>query len=739
MGTVSTTIKVVDKASTNLTRIYNNIERINKSFEKLNKSKGLTKAIATIKQTSEALDKATVSTTKLDTEMEETVTSTNKVAKSVKSIGDAAKSGYQPVNLLMGKLRRLASIYLGVMGSKAALNTSDMLTSANIKFTSLGVDPNKTMNKIFNASQAALTDYADMVSNVSKSVMLAGDAFGDNAEKQVDNAIKFQEIMAKTYAISGASYQEQQSSMYQLVQALNSGTLQGDELRSVREGAPMAAKAIEKFAQKVTGSTKSLKEMGSEGLITSKMVVEAILDMEDETDKAFENIRKNMTFAQIWTEFKNNAIRAFQPFLETLREIANSKGFQMFISDITSLLYGLGNVLTMIGNLAKTVFDVLGDHADAVRPIIIALTSALGVLAAVQLVSAAASAIKAAAAFLALHANTVILFAGIALLIWYFNVAGLSAQSLSYALLALGAAGLVAGLMLNAPFYLVIGVIALLTSVFLMFTEQFVAGLYLIASVLYNVVAAGWDIIMGVVEAIYNVAAALANFLGNLFNDPIAAIIGLFVDLGDVVIGIIESIASAIDKVFGSNLAGAVSGFRDTINQWYDKTFDPVEYAPKFEDIFGSKDDLGLDRWAYSDAFSQGWQTGGDIQDFINNKLGALGSGFTGLFDSAAPPDFAQIWPLPTDINDALGDIGDIKGDTGDINKKMDLTDEDLKYLRQIAEQEAINKWTAATIHVDMKNENNIHDMNDIDGIAIGLSTVLQTELQVLANGWHDA
>lgn len=713
MGTVSTTIKVVDKASTKLNQIYKNIEKINNSLNRLSTSKGLNNAVQAIQNTNAALNKTVTSTNNLGTAMNKTSKSATTVATGVKSIGTAAKSSYEPVNLLTSKLRRLASIYLGVMGSKAILGTSDMLTSADVKFTALGVDPDTTMNKIFNASQAALTDYVDMISNVSKSVTLAGDAFGDTAEKQVDNAIKFQEIMAKSYAISGASYQEQQSSMYQLVQALNSGNLQGDELRSVREGAPLAAKAIEEYAQKVTGSTESLKEMGSQGLITSQMVVEAVLAMEDQTEAAFENVRKNLTFAQIWTTFKNNAVRAFQPFLKTLREIANSKGFQLFVSGATSALYALGNVLTYIGNLTKNVLDTLAEHADLVRGVVVGLSTALGILAAVQLANVALSAVKAAISFLVLHTQMALALGVIGLLAGYLAYAGLSCETLINVLTILSAVFAVASIVafmfgvtifgLSAPVLLFIAALAILAAMTIKYLSQIIGFAFGVKEAW----TALWDLIENALSnAIYSMNAKLADFTANFYQ----AIVNM------------ANFANKILGVFGFEID--TSDFENIVNSARDRA---ERSRSKVVD---------LSQFNIADAFSRGYNTGTALGDKwktdLDNTLAGFGDKVSGLFNITTTDDYAKIWELPT------SDIGDIADDTDKISKNMDLTEDDLKYLRQIAEQEAINKWTAATIKIDMKNENNVHNINDLDGIAIGLSTMLQAELEALANGWHD-
>jgi tape measure domain-containing protein len=200
----------------------------------------------------------------------------------------ATKKTNTAVSALTKNLRALVSTYVGLMGVKAVLNTSDTLTSARNQLNNLPGGnaqlTQSTMDKTYAAAQRSRGNYTDMLSNVGKTMTLAGASFQNN----VDNAIRFQEIMSKAYTIGGASAAEQHSSMYQLVQALGSGILQGDELRSVREGAPIAYEEIEKFCQGVLKTDKSLKELGADSLVTSDMVVAAIMSAEDRINQSFD-------------------------------------------------------------------------------------------------------------------------------------------------------------------------------------------------------------------------------------------------------------------------------------------------------------------------------------------------------------------------------------------------------------------------------------------------------------------
>lgn len=81
---------------------------------------------------------------------------------------------------------------------------------------------------------------------------------------------------------------------------------------------------------------------------------------------------------------------------------------------------------------------------------------------------------------------------------------------------------------------------------------------------------------------------------------------------------------------------------------------------------------------------------------------------------------------------------GNIAGNTGDIKDSLDCTEEDLKYLRDLAEQEVVNRFTTAEIKIDMTNNNNINSDNDIDGIISSLEEKLEETMEIAAEGVHE-
>ena len=226
------------------------LKKLNKQLNLVNKS--LNKASGT--NLTRQLTNANTQASRLST----TLNRVNKTQGQVVASVGKTNSGFQQSNQLLGtmgtKLKALASTYLGIMGMKAVTGLTDTMISADNKLNyvnaqQLGADAynadggystavfeatEQAMNKMYASSQKVRMGYTDMMSNVSKSMALAGDSFQNNT----DNAIRFQEIMAEAYTLGGASAAEMHSSMYQMMQALGAGTLAGDELRSVREGAP---------------------------------------------------------------------------------------------------------------------------------------------------------------------------------------------------------------------------------------------------------------------------------------------------------------------------------------------------------------------------------------------------------------------------------------------------------------------------------------------------------------------
>ena len=235
------------------------------------------------------------------------------------------------------------------------------------------------------------------------------------------------------------------------------------------------------------------------------------------------------------------------------------------------------------------------------------------------------------------------------------------------------------------------------------------------------------NFVIDIFVVLWNFISAFANFFGNVFNDPVGAIARLFFDLVDCILGLLESLASAIDTIFGSNLAGAVAGWRDSLGSWVDETFG------QGEEIMAKMDasSLHLERFEYGAAWDAGYSFGEGIDESIANFDP---SSLFGTTDISSPEDYANSLTAG-----GIGDgVDDIAGNTGAIKDSMDITEEDLKYLRDIAEQEAINRFTTAEITIEQTNHNTVSGKMDLDGIVSGLTDAANEAVDRMAEGVHE-
>lgn len=798
--TLNASVKLDTKSAvSSLTRLEKKIIAVNKAINKT--STGNNKLNA-------AINKAVASTNKLERTTSKLKNTTDKVANSAKKVNSAnekaANSAYKmrngytasntAANRLLHTVRSLAATYLGVMGMKAVIGSADTISSAENRLNNLsGGNPQltqETLDKIYASSQRSRSGYGDTLANVSKLMTLAGGAFDNN----IDNAIKFQEIMSKSYTVGGASAAEQASSMYQLVQALGSGVLQGDELRSVREGAPLAYQAIEKFAQGVYNTDESLKELASQGKITSALVVAAIMDMENGTDninKKFENTK--MTFAQAWTSIKNIALKAFEPVLQMLNDVLNSDAGQAIIIGLGNALVWLANIVLKVGELIGNFFDWCAEHTEQVKRVIV---TSLIVIAGYLTYTA----IVAIVNFLATYGVILVVIGAVVLLIYAMYKLGMTTEQIVGGIC--GAVVFLAYLIWDiivwviTIIYYAVAIIwdacVVLGSAILKLVIGIGTGLLLAIQMILQLIMWLVITIWGVLVTIYDAIYSIVKGIWGIFKGLIVGIYQMFVWLGEGVLYILLSIAKAIDAIFGSELSKTVSKWIDSLDGSVDKLNDKLDPKGEFEDIgdqwkksydqlgamyagSGEYDDFNitdnmtnvingagnlmdniedgkidlildptaLDNWALDSTINplDGWDKGYDFGSNLGKDLESMVDFFknptltvNGLIDPTDPS-----YALNSNYNpeDLLASLEGIDSNVGDIKDSMDLSNDDLEYLRKIADMEWRNEFTTAEIRVDMTNNNTVSGERDLDGIVEYLSDVLREEMTNVAYGVH--
>lgn len=633
------------------------------------------------------------------------------------------EEGTNEADSLMQTIKGAVAAYATIQTLSTALNLSDQLTSttARLNLMNDGLQTTQDLqNMIYLSAERARGSYQATADAVSKLGSMAGDAFGSSEE-----IIAFMEQVNKQFTIAGTEAAGIDAAMLQLTQAMGSGVLRGEEYNSILEQAPNIIQAIADYMEVPKGQ---LKDMAAEGQITADIVKAAMFAAADDTNAKFESMPK--TFSQIWTSFQNTALMAFQPVLQRMNEIANSEAFQEFVNNAIE-------GLSMVAGIALEIFDLLVGVAGAVAdnwswlsPIIYGVAAALAVyygwllltkgaemaMAAVHGIVAVAKGIMAAATMLVTDAT------------WAETTAQYGLNAAMYACPIVWIIILIIALI--ALFYAAVAAVNKFAGTSVSATG-IICGAFMVAlAFIGNIFVALWNLVVDVFVLIYNLVATVANFIGNVFTDPIGAVCRLFFDLADTVLGILQALASAIDAIFGSNLAGSVQGWRDSLGGWVDDTFG------KGEEVMAkmNADDMKLGRFEYGAAWDAGYSFGEGIDESIANFDPSS------LFNTNVPgaDDYANLGNYGSGIGGIGSGVDDIAGNTGKIADSMDITEEDLKYLRDIAEQEAVNRFTTAEITIEQTNHNTVSGKMDLDGIVSGLTDAANEAVDRIAEGVHE-
>lgn len=621
------------------------------------------------------------------------------------------EEGTEKADGLMQTIKGAIAAYATVHTLSAALNLSDQMTStaARLDLMNDGLQTTKELqDMIYLSAQRSRGSYQETADAVSKMGLMAGDAFGSSKE-----IIAFMEQVNKQFAIAGTEASGIDAAMLQLTQAMGSGVLRGEEYNSILEQAPNIIQAIADYMEVPKGK---LKDMAAEGQITAEIVKAAIFTATDETNAAFESMP--ITFGQVWASFQNTAVIAFRPVLQQLNELANSEAFQDFVSNAAEALSAVAGIALEIFGLLAGAAGLISDNWSWLAPVIYgvaaALTAYYGAMLLYNMITAISTGITAAKALAEkVHAASLAMQTGATFAAtasqYGFNAA-LLACPITWIILAIIA--------LIALFYAAVAAVNHFAGTSVSATG-ILCGVFMTAlAFVGNIFVAAINFIIDLFVTLWNFIASFANFFANVFHDPITAIKRLFFDLVDTALSLLQSLASAIDWIFGSDLSGSIQGWRDSLSEWVEEAYG------KGEEIMAKVDaeDLKFGRFEYGEAWDAGYSFGKGIDESIANFDP---SSLFGVSDIPSPEDYEN-----------LGSYGaEIVGNTGAIKDSMDITEDELKYLRDIAEQEAINRYTTGEITIEQTNYNTVSGKMDLDGIIDGLTDLANETADRIAEG----
>lgn len=630
-------------------------------------------------------------------------------------------AGTQQANELTNTIKRAVAAYISIQSVGKALNISDELvqTTSRLNMMNDGVQTTaELVNMVYAAAQDARGSFGQMADVVARFGNNAKDAFSSSEE-----VVAFADLIQKQMTIAGASTQEAANAELQLSQALGSGVLRGDELNSIFEQAPNLIQNIADYLDVPIGK---IREMAADGELSADVVKAAIFSAADDINSKFNEMP--MTWGQIWQSMQNTALIAFQPVLQRLNDLANSEAFQTFIQGAIEAMATLANILLNVFDLAVSIGTFIGDNWSIIAPIVYGIVAALtayiaisAIVAAINGVMAMAEGVKAAAQMMATGAT----------------FAETAAQQ-----------GLNAALMACPLTWIIMLILALIVVIFAVCNA--IAKMTGIANSGFGVITGGVNVVIqffknlgltvaNIALGIGNAIAALASNMMTAFHNAICSVQSWFYNLLSTALSVIEGICSALNKLpFVEFDYSGISSAAD-------------DYAAKASEAAGNKEDYQ----SISDAFNEGFTTFDAFQDGwasdAFNAGAAWGDGIAdkvsnfSLSDVFGQTDIPNVGDYTSGFNDAIansgvGDsIGNIDDNTGKIKDSLDVTEEDLKYLRDIAEQEAINRFTTAEINVDMSGmQNTVNSGDDIDGFMTKLTDSVNEAVDNMTEGVHE-
>lgn len=808
MANIQTTMSLTDRVTGTLNKIYATMERVKnagsgidkamKAQESAMKKAGdsgqyfVNKAGRVVDVNGRFVNSATLAAAGLKKEelaLRDLGNASNTASKKLSKLNSAK-------GMVKGALVGAAIALAGVVAKKA-IDMSDEYANMHARLDMIRDSTQTTeelQKSIYTSAQRTGSAYTTMANGVAKMRMQAGDVFQNNGE-----TIAFLETMNKSFVVGGASIEEQKSAMLQLTQAMASGKLQGDELRSLAETSPALIQAI---ANKLGVSRGEVKKLGADGKITADIVKTAMLEASDTIDKQFRNMP--LTWGRAWQNFLNFVTKALEPISIKINQIVNSSAFQQFAQIVATVLQYVVQAVIFAMDMIGAVWSMLApiaqfvaDNWSVIQPIIIAVAFAIGTYVvamnaaeiATKLFSIATNVAKTAmAAFNAVLAMNpimlivmaVIILIGLfyALVAWFNNLTGAAVSATGIIMGAIFALGMmiwnvilgiinfviwVINMILQGVFWLVNGIIAgamMLYDFILMiiigildFIDWFVTGaINLWNEMVFFCQTAWYDIAQGG----RGMAVAIAGFVDSMVNSVIGAVEGMINSvLGgfNKMIGFLNGFGlnlSAVGTVSlgRTNFAGDIANAIDSMEKPVKKTFEGLHLADGLKQHKASLSTPHLDvpQIGYLEggsvlgAFNNGYKFGQGIDKavggFFKGAGDANGAGNNFLGDQGTTP--YELSPASSVPGQGDGGKGGGHNPTGGKLDKVGKIEDEIKLddeYIKLIKDVATMKWQQNFITLKPEIVTNIDSINNAGQYANVLDDLNATIVDALNNG----
>ncbi len=724
MASIQTAIQLTDRVTAPLMNITSALNSVIDGFESAQGASG--NAFDTA-----AWGDARAKIAMADAQIEEIVADTNKIP----SAAAKAESGFkewqkaiivanQGLNLVKNTIGRL-----GLTDMSGAFDRMDTMNRFDKTVSIMTGSQEMAQAGLAELKDTTLgTAYGlDVASKSAQSFLTRGMALG-NATDQV-------RIWADAVSFYGEGTNEQLESVVDAIGKMYSkGKVEADQLDRLFDAGIGAA---EIYAQATGTAVSKVKDDLSSGAIGAAQFIDVVSQSLDKGVSSGAAKDAGGTWATTFANMQAAVTRGWTNVISSLDEALAARGLPssmemvtQFGAKVEQVLTGIGNAMGYVIDGAITVYNIMSsvggfivDNWSIIRPIIIgvafavgAYTTALGIFNIAKGISNGLE--KASVFFTGVKVAALEMEEGAtfkATVAQYgFNTA-LLACPLTWIILAIIA--------VIAIIYMVVAAINKVqnkttsaTGVIFGAVAWLGAAILNIAiGVINGIIQLAWhtfvEPFIGIIEWVLNVANGGFDSFGGAVANLIGQIISWFLSLGKVV-------TSIIDAIFGTDWTAGLTSLQDSVTSW-GKNDDAISL---------SREAPAISRIAYSDAYNAGYGVG----ESVANKV----SGFFDFGkDKKESKDKKDAYETALERSALTSSANETASNTADISDKLDVASSQLKYIRDYAEREAINRFTTASINVNMTNNNNMSSDADVDGIMNKLKNGIQQQMNMVAEG----